>query len=133
MREPASIKDLLATWTCPVTKNGTPLLRDLTGVYPPGVGVVVGAGVADGEATGELSGFGEEDGLAFAVLRFVLAWCLEELVVPLPAFSSVFPVFFNPFPTVRSAACAPCSTVWPVAFAPCSTVWPVFFAAFSTV
>jgi len=59
---------------------GKPLLRDLTAVYAPGVGVVVGAGigvdsagVADGEATGELSGFGEGDGLAFAVLRFVLA------------------------------------------------------------
>ena len=56
-------------------RNGTSLLRDLTALYPPGVGVVVGAdstGVADGEATGELSGYGEGDGLAFAVLRFVL-------------------------------------------------------------
>ena len=56
---------------CPVTEMG----RHCSALYPPGVGVVVGAdstGVADGEATGELSGFGEGDGLAFAVLRFVL-------------------------------------------------------------
>jgi hypothetical protein len=54
------------------TQHFTSLLRDLTAVYPPGVGVD-STGVADGEATGELSGFGEGDGLAFAVLRFVLA------------------------------------------------------------
>jgi hypothetical protein len=41
-------------------------------VIGAGVGVD-STGVADGEATGELSGFGEGDGLAFAVLRFVLA------------------------------------------------------------
>ena len=42
----------------------------------PGVGDgagVVSAGVGEGAATGELSGLGEGDGLAFAVLRFVLA------------------------------------------------------------
>jgi hypothetical protein len=43
----------------------------------PGVGDgagagVVSAGVGEGAATGELSGLGEGDGLAFAVLRFVL-------------------------------------------------------------
>lgn len=51
-------------------------LRALTQV--PGVGDgagagVVSAGVGEGAATGELSGLGEGDGLAFAVLRFVLA------------------------------------------------------------
>jgi hypothetical protein len=43
-----------------------------------GAGVVAGVGadstgVGEGEATGELSGFGEGDGLAFAVLPFVRA------------------------------------------------------------
>lgn len=105
--------------------------------YRLGVGVGLGAGVGvassgegegagelaftgEGEGTGDLAGAGEGDGLAFAVVCFVLARCLEEPAVP--AFSIVFPVFFNPLPTVRSVACAPCSIVW-----------PVFFAAFSTV
>jgi hypothetical protein len=104
-----------------------------TGVDSTGVGAGVGAGigvdstgVAEGVETGELSGFGEGEGLALAALCFVLTWCLEEWVVPLPAFSSVFPVFFSPLPTVRSVACAPCSIVWPVFFAAFSTVCPVF-------
>jgi hypothetical protein len=104
-----------------------------TGVDSTGVGAGVGAGVgvdstgvAEGVETGELSGFGEGEGLAFAALCFVLTWCLEEWVVPLPAFSRVFPVFFCPLPTVRSVACAPCSIVWPVFFAAFSTVFPVF-------
>src|ERR1700757_4541939 len=49
-------------------------LRALTHV--PGVGDgagVVSAGFGEGAAPGELSGFGEGDGLAFAVVRFVLA------------------------------------------------------------
>ena len=51
-----------------------------TGVDSTGVGAGVGAGVgvdstgvAEGVETGELSGFGEGDGLAFAVLPFVRA------------------------------------------------------------
>ena len=104
-----------------------------TGVDSTGVGAGVGAGigvdstgVAAGVETGELSGFGEGEGLALAALCFVLTWCLEEWEVPLPAFSSVFPVFFSPLPTVRSVACAPCSIVLPVFFAAFSTVVPVF-------
>jgi hypothetical protein len=51
-------------------------------VYLPGVGVGMGVvagvgadstGVGAGEAAGELSAFGEGDGLAFAVLPFVRA------------------------------------------------------------
>ena len=44
--------------------------------YVPGVGDGAGAvsvAAGDGVATGELSGLGEGEGLAFAVLRFVLA------------------------------------------------------------
>jgi len=79
--------------------------------YLPGVGAVVGgvgagvvsAGVDEGAPLGELSGFGEGD--AFALERCVaLARCLVEPVEPPPAFSSVLPVFSNPFPTVRSVA-----------------------------
>ena len=86
--------------------------------------VVASTGDGEGEATGELAGDG--DGLAFPVACFVFAWCLGEPVALLPAFSSVFPVFFNPLPTVRSVACAPCSTVWPVFVVTFSMVLPVF-------
>ena len=47
-----------------------------TGVDSTGVGAGVGVdstGVEAGEAAGELSGFGEGDGLAFAALDFFLA------------------------------------------------------------
>jgi hypothetical protein len=65
-------------------------------------------GVGEGVAIGVLSGLGDGDGLAFAV---DLAWWWEEPVVPWPAFSSVFPVLFNPLPTVRSVAWVPCLIV----------------------
>src|SRR5271165_4199963 len=103
----------------------------LTGVGPgagkrhyrlPGAGLWAGAagaglgpfssGVGAVETAGELSGAGAGEGLGSTVRCFVLTWCLEESRCP--AFSSVFPVFFNPLPTVCSVACAPCSIVLPV-------------------
>jgi hypothetical protein len=80
--------------------------------YLPGVGVVVGgvgagavsAGVDEGAPLGELSGFGEGDAFALVERCVALARCLVEPVEPPPAFSSVLPVFSNPFPTVRSVA-----------------------------
>jgi len=109
--------------------------------YCAGVGVVSGAGVGGGVGVdwagaevgvelGEGVAFG--DGLDFAWADFDLRWCFG-VVVPVPAFSRVFPAFFKPFPTVLSVACVPCLRVWPVACAPCSIVWPVLVAPFSRV
>ena len=68
------------------SRRGSPRPPALT--HLPGVGDgdgagagAVSAGVGAGAAIGELSGLGEGDGLAFAVLRLVLARCPEEPAV----------------------------------------------------
>ena len=96
-------------------RAGAPSPRCDGPVYLPGVGVGMGVvsrelvvdstGVGEGEATGELSGFGEGDGLAFAVLVSFWHDAWENRLCRCP----LFPVYFR----FSLTPCRP-SVRWPV-------------------